>query len=203
MKGRWSMLKQELLTSLLTENNGILKTSDAINANISKPYFVECVKRLNLKRVSHGIYMADNAWRDEMYLLQLRLNSAIFSHETALYLLNLSEREPLQFSITMKAGYNSSKLKQEGIKVYTIKPDLFEVGLVNLDSPNGNILRTYNAERTVCDLIRSRSNIEIQDLQSAIKGYTKLKKKNLPLLMRYAKMFRVEKLLRQYLEVLI
>jgi hypothetical protein len=197
------MLKQELLTSLLIENNGILKTSDAINANISKPYFLEYVKRLNLKRVSHGIYMADDAWRDEMYLLQLRLNSAIFSHESALYLLNLSEREPLQFSITMKAGYNSSKLKQEGIKVYTVKPDLFEVGLVNLDSPNGNVLRTYNAERTVCDLIRSRSNIEIQDLQSAIKGYTKIEQKNLPLLMRYAKMFRVEKLLRQYLEVLI
>lgn len=203
MKGRWSVLKQELLTSLLIENNGILKTSDAINANISKPYFLEYVKRLNLKRVSHGIYMADDAWCDEMYLLQLRLNSAIFSHESALYLLNLSEREPLQFSITMKAGYNSSKLKQEGIKVYTIKPDLFEVGFVNLDSPNGNVLRTYNAERTVCDLIRSRSNIEIQDLQSAIKGYTKLREKNLPLLMRYAKMFRVEKLLRQYLEVLI
>jgi len=197
------MLKQELLTSLLIENNGILKTSDAINANISKPYFLEYVKRLNLKRVSHGIYMADDAWRDEMYLLQLRLNSAIFSHESALYLLNLSEREPLQFSITMKAGYNSSKLKQEGIKVYTVKPDLFEVGLVNSNSPNGNVLRTYNAERTVCDLIRSRSNIEIQDLQSAIKGYTRLEQKNLPLLMRYAKMFRVEKLLRQYLEVLI
>ena len=203
MKGRWGMLKQELLTSLLIENNGILKTSDAINANISKPYFLEYVKRLNLKRVSHGIYMADDAWRDEMYLLQLRLNSAIFSHESALYLLNLSEREPLQFSITMKAGYNSSKLKQEGIKVYTVKPDLFEVGLVNSNSPNGNVLRTYNAERTVCDLIRSRSNIEIQDLQSAIKGYTRLEQKNLPLLMRYAKMFRVEKLLRQYLEVLI
>jgi len=61
----------------------------------------------------------------------------------------------------------------------------------------------YNAERTICDLVRSRRNIEIQDLQSAVKGYVKRKNKNIPLLMRYAELFSVEKIIRQYLEVLL
>ena len=55
----------------------------------------------------------------------------------------------------------------------------------------------------MCDLLRSRSNVEIQDLQSAIKEYLRSKEKNLPQLMRYAKEFRVEKILRPYLEVLL
>ena len=58
-------------------------------------------------------------------------------------------------------------------------------------SPSGNPLRSYNPERTICDLIRSRRYIEAQELQSAIKEYVRLKDKNVPLLMRYAKAFSV------------
>lgn len=58
-------------------------------------------------------------------------------------------------------------------------------------------------ERTICDLIRSRSGIEMQTFQDALKQYAKRKDKDLRKLMRYAQMFRVEKLLRQYLEVLL
>jgi len=52
-------------------------------------------------------------------------------------------------------------------------------------------------------LIRCRRNIEIQDLQTAIKEYVRLKDKNIPHLMRYAKLFSVEKIVRQYMEVLL
>jgi len=84
-----------------------------------------------------------------------------------------------------------------------VKKELFGEGTVEMQSPAGHTLKTYNAERTICDLLRSRKNIEIQDLQAAIKGYVRIKEKNIPQLMRYAKMFSVEKLVRQYLEVLL
>lgn len=58
-------------------------------------------------------------------------------------------------------------------------------------------------ERTICDLILNLINIEIQTLQDALKQYTRRKDKNLRTLMQYAKLFRVEKILRQYLEVLL
>ena len=127
----------------------------------------------------------------------------IYSHETALYLLDLSDREPLQYTSTVKTGYNYSALSALGVKVYSIKKELYELGLINVLSPNSHNLRCYNAERTICDILRSRNNIEIQDLQTAITTYTRSTKKNIPLLMRYAKEFRVEKILRRYLEVLL
>jgi len=203
MKVGEQMSKIKLLDSLLKEKNGILKTSDVIKAGVSKPYFLNYVKNANLEKVAHGIYIAQNTWLDEMYLLQLRLASSIFSHESALYLLDLAEREPLSLTITVKAGYNNTKLRYEGVKMYFIKPKLFELGITELQSPTGFTLRAYNAERTICDLIRSRNNIEIQDVHSAIKTYTRRQEKNIPLLMRYSKEFRIERILHQYLEVLI
>ena len=197
------MSKFEVLDKLLQENNGFIKTADAVGAGVSKAYFGEYAKNRELERAAHGLYMSHDAWDDGMYVIQARYPEAVFSHETALYLLNLAEREPIQYAVTLKAGTNASGLTKSGVKVYKIKHELFEEGIVEARSPAGHSLRAYNAERTVCDLIRSRRNIEIQDLQTAVKEYVRRKDKNIPLLMRYAKAFSVEKIIRQYLEVLI
>ena len=193
----------DTLDLLVRENNGFIKTSDAVHAGVSKTYFGEYIKKRGFERVAHGLYMSQDAWDDGMYVIQVRYPNAIFSHETALYLLDLAEREPTKYAVTLKAGTNSTRLNKDGIKAYKIKEELFDLGIVHRQSPSGNILRTYNPERTICDLLRSRRNIEIQELQSAIKEYVKMKDKNIPLLMRYAKTFSVEKIIRQYLEVLL
>jgi len=147
--------------------------------------------------------MSQDAWDDGMYVIQVRYPDAVFSHKTALYLLNLAEREPAQYAVTLKAGTNTTGLMKNGVKVYKVKTELFDEGVIDVNSPSGHTVRPYNAERTICDLIRSRRNIEIQDLQTAVKEYVHLKEKNIPLLMRYAKSFSVEKIIRQYLEVLL
>ena len=158
---------------------------------------------MGLEKCAHGIYMSRDAWIDEMYILQTRFSSMIFSHESALYFLDLSERESMQYTVTVKTGYNYTSLSKEGIKVYAIKPDFFEMGLTMVLSPTGRELRAYNAERTICDIIRSRRYVEIQDFQTALKIYSRRSEKNLPLLLRYAQEMRIEKVVRQYMEVMI
>jgi hypothetical protein len=197
------MGKFEFLDSLLYENNGFLKTSDATEAGISRAYLGEYVRDRGLMRVAQGLYMSEDAWEDGMYVIQVRYPAAVFSHETALYLLSLANREPIQYTVTLKTGTNSAGLTKQGIKVYKVKDTLFNEGIIEAKSPAGHNLRVYNSERTICDLFRSRRNIEIQDLQSAIREYVRFKEKNIPLLMRYAKAFSVEKIVRQYLEVLL
>lgn len=61
----------------------------------------------------------------------------------------------------------------------------------------------YDLERTVCDLVRSRRNFEIQNFNMAIKSYLQRNDKDLNRLMRYGKAFRIEKIIRQYIEVLL
>lgn len=197
------MSKFEKLDEILNINNGYLTTAEATRAGVSRTYLGEFVRERGLERVAQGLYRSTDAWEDGMYVLQVRYPLAVFSHETALYLLNLAEREPDRYSVTLKAGSNTSGLVRQGVKVYKVKKELFEEGVEEARSPAGHLVRVYSPERTICDVVRNRSSIEIQDLQSAIKRYVKKKDKNLPLLMRYAKAFSVERIIRGYLEVLL
>ena len=197
------MKKTNVIDGLIKEKKGIVCTSDIIAAGISKPYFAQYAKKNNLERLAHGVYAVKDAWIDAMYLLQLRFGKAVFSHDTALYLHNLTDQEPLRQTVTVPSGYNTAKLRELEVKAYTIKSELHQLGLVELTSPFGNPVRVYSMERTVCDILRSRSKIEIQTFQDAMKNYAKRKDKDLHLLMQYASIFRVEKILRKYLEVLL
>lgn len=197
------MDKFEKLDAILDERNGYIRTADAVRNDISKTYFMDYVRRRELERVAHGIYLAADAWPDSMYEVQLRYPGVVYSHETALYLHDMAVREPIRFSVTMESGAGATRLTKEGVKVYKIKESLYDVGIMECLSPAGHALRTYDRERTICDILRSRSNIEKQEFHAALRNYVALKEKNIPQLMRYAELFSVEKIARQYMEVLL
>jgi len=197
------MVHHERLGQLISANRGIVRTAEAVAAGISKPVFYGFIRDRNFKKVAHGVYAAPDAWIDPMYLLGLRSRQVVFSHETALFLHDLTDREPTQYSVTVKTGYDPSKLKADGIKVYTVKEELYEIGKSEAQTLFGNTVLAYDPERTVCDIIRSRGGIEIQAFKDSLRHYAERKNKNLRLLMQYAQAFHIEKILGQYLEVLL
>lgn len=84
----------EQLDQMLTEQEGMLRTSQVVSSGISKPVFYDYVRSRDLDRVAHGIYLSKDSWVDAMYLLHLRFEQAVFSHETALFFHDLTDREP-------------------------------------------------------------------------------------------------------------
>lgn len=197
------MKKTELIEKILKENNGILRLEDAMLAGISKTYILDFIKKNNYERAARGIYLSPDAWEDGMYILQMRYKGAVFSHETALYLLEMADREPIQYTVTMKWGYNPTNLTKQGVKVYTVKKEWYSFGLTQACTPMGHTVRVYDAERTLCDVFRGNSQIEIQDRQIAIREYVARRNKDIPRLMEYARIFKIEKTIKQYLEVLL
>lgn len=193
----------EKLDELIEKHGGTIQTFQVVEAGINKPTFYAYAKEKGLEQVAHGIYVSSDAWTDAMYLIHLRCGHAVFSHETALFFHDLTDREPQRYSITVKTGYNPSRFKKDGLQVYTIKKELLQVGLTEMETSFGHMVPVYNMERTICDLVRSRSHIEIQTFQDALKQYVRRNDKNLRQLMQYAPLFHVDKLLRQYLEVLL
>lgn len=192
-----------MINDLVAEQNGVLKISDAERLKISKVYLFDFIAKNNFEKVSKGIYVHPYVWTDDMYLMQLRYKQVIFSHETALYLLDMSEREPINYTVTVKAHYNTKSLREQSVKVYTVKKELYTMGLMEVKTPMGNNVRCYNEERTLCDMVRSRKNVDIQETTLALKKYARQKDKNIPQLIRYAKELKIEKNIRQYLEVLL
>ena len=107
-------------------------------------------------------------------------------------------------TLTTYSGYNSHRLTADGkCRVYTVKKELVDVGKTIVSDNFGNDIPMYDLERTVCDLIRSRSSVEVQDFNAVLKSYISRKDKNLNRLMEYAKLFRVHNVVRKYMEVLL
>lgn len=193
----------KLLETLLREKEGMLLTKDIIEAGISKQLLSKYVKKGYIERVAQGVYLSKDAFEDEMYVLQARSKKAIFSHETALYLHDLTDRDPLQYTVTLPSGYNASNFKNDGIYVYFIKNDLLNLGVEYGKTPFGRNIRVYNKERTICDIVRNRNGIDSAIINEGIRRYLSEKEKDIPKLLQYAEKFRVEKIIRQYVEVLI
>lgn len=197
------MGKSVVLDKLVDAGNGYLTTAQVLESGISKPTLASYVKEQNLRRVGHGIYLADDAWEDSLYQLQLLNKKVIFSHETALFLHGLMEREPARICVTVSAGYNATHLRKRGIQVTQEKAETYGVGACSVRTDFGNPVCAYNMDRTLCDIIKNKASIDVQVFQYAMKQYVVSNKKNLNHLGEYAKNLGVESQVRIYMEVML
>jgi predicted transcriptional regulator of viral defense system len=196
-------MSKKKLEELIKRQNGYITTQDAIYEGIHREYLTMFVEEEKLIRTSPGVYQSIDAWEDKLYAYQQKKKHMIYSHDTALFLHGLSDRDPIQYSVTLPTGYNTSQIKQIDLITYTIKTSLFQLGKMTMKSPFGNDITVYDKERTICDIIRSRSRIDQQILNDGLKRYVKDKSKNLNNLLEYAKKMGIDNVLRNYLEILL
>lgn len=194
---------RDRLEELIDNKDGLILTKEVDEAGIPRQYLSIFVKEDKLERISKGVYLTPDTFDDEMYRIQARNQRAIFSHETALYLHDLIDRDPIEWSVTVPYGYNATHLRNKGVKVYTVKKPLHQMGVMELKTLYGRPIKAYNKERTICDIIRNRNKMDIAILNEAIRKYLDTKDKNIPLLLRYAEKLDVQNVVRKYLEILL
>ncbi|MGD9566891.1 MAG: type IV toxin-antitoxin system AbiEi family antitoxin domain-containing protein [Sedimentibacter sp.] len=197
------MTGTEKLETLMKSSKGVITAKLANAHDIHREYLSEFTRLGKLERIAHGIYITPDVWEDRMLIHQLRKEKMVYSHETALFLHDLTDRDPVAYCVTVPTGYNTSKLNEDGLIVYTIKKELFELGICIKQTVFGNDVRTYDVERTICDIIRDRNNQDAAVVSDALKKYARRSDKDLNRLMKYAELLRTEKILRNYLEVLL
>ena len=200
------MLKNSLKEQSLKGNNEMFTFAQLKDAGASATSVSRAVKRGELFRIAHGVYQSSETvdyMDDEMFSAQLRYRQMVYSHDTALYLHGLNDRDPLKYSVTVPTGYNTKKLVSEGFKVFSLKKELQEQDVEEIETMYGNAVRVYNLERTICDCLRSRNKLQSEIVISGLKGYVRRSDRNLTLLMSTAEKLNVATLLKTYLEVLL
>lgn len=204
MKGGGDVLTiTDGILQMAKENNGIVTTAMVVSAGFSRGNLKYLVDKGKLDKSSRGVYILPEVWEDELVNLQSRFKRGIFSHETALFLYDLTDRTPNYYYMTFPSTYNLTTAKKQNVRCTQVIAPLYELGIETVRSPNGNLIHTYCMERTLCDILKPRCQMDIQVVTDAFKRYVKRKDKNIPRLSEYAKMFKVEYKLRPYLEVLI
>lgn len=201
--GRGNMNVIESLKAIAASNNNIIETKTAVENGISRATLSNLCKQGKICRIIKGQYVLTDEIHDELFLISKRSNRLIFSHETALFFHGISDRTPFEHSVTVPSNYTPTPLIKNECKIYYVKPELFELGKIELKTPHGNMVTTYDMERTICDLVRSRNRIDTETFLNALKQYSTNTKKDLNKLNYYAKQFRVLNILRRYMEVLL
>lgn len=187
----------------MIDESGMITTKDVTQKNQSKSEFYNYLKQNNFEQISRGIYASKDAWVDQLLIAHIRCPKAVISHDVALHYYGLVDREPAVTTLTIYSGYNTSRLKAAGYKVFFVKKEYLELGKMEVIDLDGNAIPMYDLERTMCDLVRNRNSFELQDFNTALKTYARKKGKNLTKLFEYAQKLRVEKLMRSYMEVLL
>lgn len=197
------MENKEKLLKLLKKNNGLLTASFLKENGISREYLSILVEEGILERVSRGIYIAFDSIEDNIFNLQYRFKKGIYSHGTALYLHNLTDRTPLKYTMTFPRKYNLTNPKKSKVNTYSIVEEKYLIGKEEVRSNQGNILNVYSMERTLCDIVRVNSKLEKEQVINAFKQYVKRSDKRLDTLYEYAKIFKVYNDIKKYIEVLL
>ncbi|MCM1091235.1 MAG: type IV toxin-antitoxin system AbiEi family antitoxin domain-containing protein [Butyrivibrio sp.] len=193
----------EEIIEMAKKNNGTVTTAMVVAAGFSRGNIKYLVDKGRIEKSDRGVYILPEIWADEIFNLQNRFKRGIYSHETALFLWDLTDRTPNNYHMTFPMNYNLMKPKGEDIRCMQCKKELYDLGIAEVSTPAGNIVKAYSVERTLCDILRPRNHVDIQVVTEAFKGYIIRSDKNIPLLSEYAKILKVEKRLRSYLEVLL
>jgi len=107
----------------------------------------------------------------------------------------------MPLTVTVPAKYNTGSLLERA-RVYYVKDAWYHISICEVPSPDGFLLKVYDKERTVCDIIRKQNDMDNSAFNYALRQYVKSKDKDYTKLMKYAKVFRFEKRIHTVMGVL-
>ena len=193
----------EIFRKLFSQHNYIMTTAEL---TASKLYYADIKLLMDkglIEKVKRGYYhWLDDYGESEIVIINRLFPDVVLCMETALFYYKYSDRNPAEWNLAIdkNSSRQRTKIDYPFIKAYRVEP-----ALVTLGETTGKIdsigVRIYDRDRTLCDVLRNMSKMDKEIFNKAIQGYIKDPKKNIPNLMAYAKVLRVQKRVRDLIGV--
>lgn len=197
------MTQMKRVLTRLEANNGQITAAEVENMGISDSLLSRMVNQGRLSRLAPGVYSDPLVFGDDMAALQYRLSKGIFFKSSALFLHGMIDRTPDTYEMNFPLPYSYSKQSAMPLKIYRQTENLYRMGIEKVESPGGHLVKTYNVERTLCDILRTRYRADPETIKQAMNSYVHMPNRNPYQLMAYAKVFKVDSEIRRYMEVLL
>lgn len=176
----------DIIKQIMSANNGMLSVRMIEPLNISRQYLSIMENNNDIEKISRGIYLSPSTFEDSYFSFQQKYKKAIFSHMNALYFYGMTEEFPYQYTVTVPQSYHVDTVNEK-CNVFYVSDDIYEMGVVEVETPSGNKVRAYDKERCICDIIRSKGRLDPEQVKKTIKQYMQSKDKNVAKLSDYAK----------------
>lgn len=178
-------INKETIIELIKVNNGYITSKQITDLGIHRMYLKILTDKKVIEKVAPGIYIDSSKIEDNYYILNIELPKIIYSHMTALYFHGLSIKAPdNKYDITVTDNYFNYKIKDHNM--FYVNSDIYNLGLTEVKTPMGNIVKAYDMERCICDIIRSINRMDLEHVKYSVKKYLQRKDKNITKLTQYA-----------------
>ena len=190
----------EIIESIMKVNNGYITSKKLSDLGIHRMYLNIMKEKGMIEKVGSGIYIDSSKIEDSYFVFSLELSNVVFSHMTALYFHGLSIKAPNdKYDITVPNNYFNYKIRKHN--VFYVNKEVYELGLIQIDTPMGNKVKVYDMERCICDIIRSKNRMDSEHVKYSIREYIKRKDKDLAKLSNYAEKMGIKKEVMDYMEL--
>lgn len=198
------MNSEEKIKNIIEKNKGYVTRKDIDKDNIPSIYLSRYVKKYNLKQITRGFY-ARKEWIIDPYLVfQYTYPQFIYSFNSSVYLHGLSDILPNYLEVTKPINYHPYTKRKDDIVIHSNTVNAsYNLGITEIATPLGNIVRVYDVEKTICDIIKNKEKIEFEVYVKVLNNYAKSKNKNINKLMEYARTMKMGNKVRSQIEVLL
>lgn len=191
------------LIDKIYREKGYLTRKDIDSNEIPSWFLTDYVRKNGLTKLAPGVYACEGFIVDDYYVLQMRYPKYIFSGMSSLYLLQLTDKIPPNIYVTAPQGYNPSKNKPDNLIIHKISNhEIYSLGIIEVKTMYGNVVKIYDKERTICELIKHR---DAYDGETFVKSLRLFKESdpNQMKLFKYAKAMKIEKKVYEIMEVIL
>jgi predicted transcriptional regulator of viral defense system len=187
------MLPVEKIKDTFDKHNGMMRTYEMHNANIYYNDIQSLIEKGIIEKVRYGYYQwIDSDNFSEVLTVKRLFPDAIMCMDTALFYYRYSDRTPLAWhlAVSKDSGKSRFKINYPFIKPYFVEQSILELG-ATYGEIDGNLIRIYDKERTICDCLRYMGKMDKEIFNKAIRCYVEDNEKNIPRLSEYAKKLRI------------
>ena len=187
---------------IFKERNGTLRTCEALRAGIHPRSLYEMRDRGEIEQIARGLFrLAELPPPGEPDLLTIakKVPQAVFCLLTALAFHRLTTQIPHAVEVALPRTARIPRLDHPPIKVFRFSPESLSAG-IETHSLDGVAIRVYCREKTLADVFKCRNKVGLDIALEALRAYRSQPKQDYQAVMRFARVCRVENVIRPYLE---
>ena len=189
---------------LILANGGQIRTREALKAGIHPRTLYQLRDEGALETVSRGIYRLADApplSSPDLVTVALRSPRAVVCLVSALAFHEITTQIPRAVAIALSKGAETPRIDHPPISVHRFSGHSFTAG-IETHRIDGVNVRIYGPEKTLADCFKFRYKIGMDVVLEALKLYRARKPFRADALLDYARICRVERIMRPYLETL-
>ena len=205
MTNRTTVKQMEAAKRIFRRHGGVMRTGEVTTQGVHCRTLYAMRDAGILERLDRGLYrLADlpPLSNPDLVTVARKIPKGVLCLISALHFHDITTQIPHAVSIAVKRGTEPPRLEFPPIHTYWFSGEAFSAG-VEEHIIEKTIVRVYSAEKTLADCFKYRNKMGMDTVLEALTLYRENRKPKPRKLLQFAKVCRVEKVMRPYLEALL